>query len=578
MRLIKLTANRSSFRTVTFKPKGISFVLARQKFPEKSDSGRTFNGVGKSLLVTLIHFCLGANKNEEFERTIPDWEFTLEFEIDGVKYVVTRSTSDQGNLQLNDEKLSLRKFNDKLEKLVFMMPGDIPHLSFRTLIPRFIRPRKAAYLSFDSVREQETPYEKLLNISFLLGINIQLIAEKFRLKQERDKTKEFRDNLSRDPIFNKFFAQGKNVDIELKDLDEKVRDLDASLASFKVAKDYHAVENEANAAKRRLQALRNRSIVVSNAVQNISASQEITPDLDRNAVVRVYQEILAAMPAQVVKRIEDVTKFHEQLVQTRRARLTLEHKKLEQEFEELKGRIETLSNELDSKLLYLGTHGALDEFVSLTSRRSEYSVKVQKIRDYQELLQQYGKRMQEISMALITETKKANDYMSSNKELFSEIMDRFRSFSRRFYPDRPGGLAVKTNEGDNQIRFDLEARIQDDASDGINEVKIFCFDATLLLTRHAHKVGFVMHDSRLFADIDPRQRAVLFRLANEISNENSLQYIATINEDQINAIKDQFSPEEYENLILKNVVQELTDESSEGKLLGIQIDMQYESD
>jgi uncharacterized protein YydD (DUF2326 family) len=284
------------------------------------------------------------------------------------------------------------------------------------------------------------------------------------------------------------------------------------------------------------------------------------------------------MPGKVVKQIEDVTKFHEELVRTRRTRLSVEMKKLEQESEELKTRIETLSNDLDGKLYYLGTHGALDEFVSLTNRRSEYSVKAQKIRDYQTLLQQYSKRMQEISLALITETKKANNYVSANEKLFSDIMDRFRSFSRRFYPDRPGGLAVKTNEGDNQIRFDLEARIQDDASDGINEVKIFCFDATLLLTRSTHKVEFVMHDSRLFADIDPRQRAVLFRLANEISNEANLQYIATVNEDQISALREHFTTDEYESFISKNIVHELTDESSEGKLLGVQVDMQYESE
>ena len=59
MQLKKLYANKSSFRTVEFNETGLSFIVAKQKNPDNKNNGKTYNGVGKSLLVKIIHFCMG---------------------------------------------------------------------------------------------------------------------------------------------------------------------------------------------------------------------------------------------------------------------------------------------------------------------------------------------------------------------------------------------------------------------------------------------------------------------------------------------------------------------------------------
>ncbi len=51
MRLIRVRANQESFHTVTFNPYGLSFIVAKQKDPGSTEKGRTYNGVGKSLLI-----------------------------------------------------------------------------------------------------------------------------------------------------------------------------------------------------------------------------------------------------------------------------------------------------------------------------------------------------------------------------------------------------------------------------------------------------------------------------------------------------------------------------------------------
>ncbi len=61
MQLVSLSANKESFKTIRFNRSGVSFIVARQKNPEKNDSNNTYNGVGKSLTTAIIDFCLGAS-------------------------------------------------------------------------------------------------------------------------------------------------------------------------------------------------------------------------------------------------------------------------------------------------------------------------------------------------------------------------------------------------------------------------------------------------------------------------------------------------------------------------------------
>lgn len=156
MKLLNLYSNKSSFHEIVFNPTGLSLIVGRQKNPEQSDSKKTYNGVGKSLTIALIHFCLGASASDEFKNKLPGWEFGLVFEINGTQYRTTRSTSSQNTVVFNDKELSLKKFNSEMESLVFDLSSSVQYLSFRPLIKRFIRPKKESYIAYNSVESKET--------------------------------------------------------------------------------------------------------------------------------------------------------------------------------------------------------------------------------------------------------------------------------------------------------------------------------------------------------------------------------------------------------------------------------------
>lgn len=238
MRLISLTANKESFRPVCFNKSGLSLIVGKQKEPEKSDSGKTYNGVGKSLAIALIHFCLGANKNKELEAAIPGWEFTLSFKLNGENHVSTRSVSAQDKIFLNEKEMGVQKFCEILKTMLFDITEPIPFLKFRPLIKRFIRPGKDSYISYDSAGSEEKPYQKLICKSFLLGIETGLVTKKHGLVTERKEIETFKKNLEKDSVFVEFFTGNKDVEIELKDVEEKITRLEKELAVFKVAENY----------------------------------------------------------------------------------------------------------------------------------------------------------------------------------------------------------------------------------------------------------------------------------------------------------------------------------------------------
>ena len=87
---------------------------------------------------------------------------------------------------------------------------------------------------------------------------------------------------------------------------------------------------------------------------------------------------------------------------------------------------------------------------------------------------------------------------------------------------------------------------------------------------------FLTYDNRLFPGIDPRQRAEVFRIAADCGTKFDFQYIATINETDLEAMRSEMNDDkEFNSLFGEGTVLELTDESAVGKLLGINLDLSY---
>jgi uncharacterized protein YydD (DUF2326 family) len=577
MRLISLSANVASFKTVEFNSDGLTLIVGVKTNIEEGRLGKadkTYNGVGKSLLIELINFCLGSSKNEPFSKSLPGWEFTLSFELDKSQHKVSRNTLSQNKVYLDDVEVTLKKYKEFLEDRLFSIPEGATGLGYRPLISKFIRTGNASYTKPDETASDYTPYDALIRNCFLLGLDTDLIVEKNKLRKEYVEIESLIKSFEKDTVIRDFFKGDLDVDITLTEANEEIWRLDEELRRFEVAANYYEIQQEADRLANTLFELRNHAVLVRNAIDSIDASLKQRPDIAKEKVLAAYSEVARSFKPETIRHLDEVERFHHTLLENRIARLSKDKLKFLKELKDTEQVMQRDQVDLDKKLALLGNSRALDQFVAITNRISELRADAQKLKDFKELKQKYSDMLANISSSLSAGIIKANAYLVEHGSEIEARLSPFRTLAKRFYPRAPAGITLRNNEGDNQIRFDLDVRIQNDASDGINEVRLFCFDMTLLLAK-SHKVQFVVHDSRLYSDIDPRQRAVLFKTAHEVTKGAGLQYIATLNQDQIEGMADQFSEDELATIINNNVRVRLKDDSPESKLLGIQVDLHY---
>src|SRR6478735_65677 len=98
MKLISLRANFPEFHSVELHD-GMNIIVAdRTKEATRTDSR---NGLGKTTVIALIDFCLGANMSDRLEQMLGrDWLFTLALSTkSGATLQVTRGPDRSGDIR-----------------------------------------------------------------------------------------------------------------------------------------------------------------------------------------------------------------------------------------------------------------------------------------------------------------------------------------------------------------------------------------------------------------------------------------------------------------------------------------------
>lgn len=575
MRLIRVRANQESFHTVTFNPYGLSFIVAKQKDPGSTEKGRTYNGVGKSLLVKIIHFCVGANLSgyRSFCEKLPGWEFSLDFRIGDVDYTATRAVDNPSRIVFNEETLSCSQFTGRLGELCFHIPENTGVLSFRSLVSFFIRPERSSYGSYDRPIKKQSDYQAMLLNAHLLGLDITLAQQKQRVKAETEKIKTLLKSFGQDGLLRDYSTGAKDVVLKLEFLDDRIRQLEADLSSFVIAEDYHEVQKKTDHLKSMMDELHNTMVLLQSNIRRIDESLQVGPTIHKETVVEAYEEVQVNFSEHLSKTLNELQDFNDQLITNRKRRLLEQRNEITVHIHAVEQEQRRLQEEFDQKMQYLGGHRALDVFVAVNNACADLKTEREKLIQFQELQKDLTDQRRQLKKESIESTQETEQYLEKMEDELAGLKEYFRELANRFYPNSVAGLSISNNEGDNQLRYSIDARIESDFSDAINNVKTFCYDLTLLLKGHNHRMGFLFHDSRIFDGIDERQKAEMFSILSERFTNSSYQYIATVNQNQLEEIRKQIGEHAYEAIVPPHVVLTLTDESPEAKLLGISADI-----
>ncbi|MEA5470354.1 ABC-three component system protein [Spirulina sp. 06S082] len=582
MLIHSVKANQSLFKTVEFHP-GFNVILADRT--EISDQKDSRNGLGKSTLIAIIHFCLGANidrKNKLHKSYLPGWTFSLDLTLANSMIIATRSIDKPSQIEIEgdttDWEIQPKQQNGKnilkldswkaiLGNLIFGLPINSQDRqfspTFRSLIPYFIRRGRDAYSTpFEHYRKQ-VEWDKQINNSFLLGLGWEYSRDLQRLKDR----KKLLDNIKQ---LKKTTEEGARSAIlgnlgELEAYKVQTEQLlnakEANLLNFQVYPEYHELEQNADRLTREIHDATNENLINQRLKQCYLSSLEQENEPDRNELINLYQSADVELPNLVIRRLEDVTRFHNEIVQNRQEFLESEIKKLSDLIEKTNGIIRQKTTERASLLEVLQTHGALEEHTKLQSLYLDTKADLNEINRRIEELRQF----EEDKSALKIETERL--IMSMKRDLRERDIQKnlaisfFNSNSQELY-NTPGELII--NVVDKGYNFNVN--IARDGSEGIGNMKIFCYDLTLaqLWSGRNPAPNILIHDSTIFDGVDERQIALALELVARESSQRTFQYICTLNSDMIpeSEFSDNFDFSSYIRL-------RLTDENDSGKLLGI---------
>jgi uncharacterized protein YydD (DUF2326 family) len=573
MKLIELTSDKPHFRNIIFKPNGLNIILGKH---DKNEGKSTYNGVGKSLTIYLIHFCLGSNVNKKFIEKLNDWTFFLKISINEEVFILRRSTKKSNEIFIDDTKYKIVEFHSFMLSKLFSIIEDVEKASFRSLISRFIRSKKEEYLRYDKFVYKEQDERSLLSNSILLGLNYELVEKKFTLREEFSKVEESKRSILNDEIFKSVYGDFSNSEIQINELKETIEKLNSDLINFEISDDYSKIQDETNELSSNLKILNNEISLKINKLNAIDKSIHLPSDMKIEKVINFINQIKVELKLNLELRINDILEFHQNITEGRQKRLLALKETLKEEINKSNDVVKTIKTKYDTNLKYLNNKGALEDYMSINQKVNDLSALLSKLETSVGLIDKYKSRLQEIKLTLATDDVYTQKYLLEERDgVLKEIMETFRNLIGQFYNERKGGVSISNNDGANKLRYNLDVRIQDDSSDGINEVKIFCFDLLLLKLQKNHFIKFIFHDSRLFSDMDSHQRFAALKSANNLGDEG-FQYIMSLNQDTYDLLKSEQDNLEFNELIQDNIILELSGESPESRLLGIHIDLNYE--
>ena len=239
-----------------------------------------------------------------------------------------------------------------------------------------------------------------------------------------------------------------------------------------------------------------------------------------------------------------------------------------------------MTKEHNSYLQLLNKNAPFEQGLAIKEDINKLTQKLDRLQQYDEIIEKYKSKISDKKLEIEGENKSADDYLKQIKDLRFNIDNKFKKLIDSFYDHKESYISIKNNIGNNTIRFNLNVKVDDDSSNGVREIEIFCFDLVLFyLKKNAH-IDFIFHDSRIFADVDPAQMTTAFEILSKLIKEKDFQYIVSLNENQYKEIKEQFNlvnkSAEFDKIFNEETIKLRLTKNDEGKLLGFQKDIDYD--
>jgi uncharacterized protein YydD (DUF2326 family) len=589
--IYRVFSTLASFKALEFGP-GLNIVLS-EKTPGATDQ-QTRNRSGKTSFIELIHFVFGSNCKPDSLFRAPEVKqeaFGVEFDLfskivqvsrsgaEPSKIVVERGETAAWPIQPREEGdlsrlvVSNTAWRNILGRAFFNIEddsdsededGNARRPTFRSLFSYFVRRENSGGMR-DPLRNaamQQTG-DTQIAMAFLIGFDWTIAQQWEAVRQKEKQIKELKRIVGHG-LLTDVLDTAASLRSRLVVAEDKLRRVTDSLSSFRVHDQYHEFEREASRLTRQIAERSDENTLdrtYSGELETAMRS-EVPPAPDDLA--RVYEEAGVVLPDLVRRRYEDVLRFHESVLRNRRSYLQGEYVAAQERMRKRDAEREALDQRRSQVMMFLNSHGALDQFVALQAEQGRLHGEVESLRRRFEAASQ----LEETSASLESERAHLQERLRQDFAERSAVLDDairgFNAIVEELYGESGRVEFHVTHNGP-----DIRIAIPGDRSRGIGNMEIFCFDMMLQTMCARQNIGprILIHDSHLFDGVDPRQAARALTVGARLAKEVGFQYIVTLNSDALAEVpRIEFNLDEFV------IRQRLTDATEDGGLFGIRFE------
>ncbi|WP_260734941.1 ABC-three component system protein [Tunturiibacter lichenicola] len=578
-----LGSDLPSFKTLSFRP-GLNILLADKS--EGATDRQSRNGAGKSSLVELIHFLLGAEVRPESlfrSSKLVDHSFDILFDVKDAPISASRSGKRPSRIVVDGNfsgwpitpvekssgftELTNEAWKENLGALWFGLPveSEESHPSFRSLFSYFARRQgSGGFIQPIQHSGQQQTWEQQFSVAYLLGLDWTLPLRFHELHVREKVTKELR-KAAKSGELGQYFGRAADLRTRLTVVEARAQRLREQLDSFQVVPQYKELEREANDITHAIDSRNIENVLDGDLVRQLRSSleDERTPDL--KDVTNVYAEVGVIMPDLIKRRFDEVENFHRTILENRRSHLASEISSAETRIVE-RDRLNLEQDRRRQQIMgTLRSGGALEHYTNLREELGRLEAEVEGVRQRLQTAETIESTKTEMDIERANLLKALRDDIHERAATVREAILTFEQLSESLY-ERAGSLTIA--EAASGPSFDVH--IDGQRSKGITNMQIFCFDMTLMEISHkrGRGPGFLVHDSHLFDGVDERQVAKALQLGAEQAQSAGFQYIVTMNSDALprDGFKGDFNIRDY---VMDTV---LTDATETGGLFGLRFE------
>jgi uncharacterized protein YydD (DUF2326 family) len=575
--LRRLSADDPRFKTLEFRP-GLNILVSDTTARSATTDSR--NGAGKTSVIELLHFLLGAQADGmvAMQRQLRPVTFSLDLDWPGQPggVRVSRSGARAGTVGLEPDitespgvlfrqargTAPVAEWNRLIESALYGLHGDHPGVSGRALLSFTIR-RVTSHAFNEPQRSfsRQPEADATTNLAYLLGLDWQLVGRYRDLAAREAARKQLRRAVN-DPIWGKIVGTTADLRAQVTVAESRTADLRAQVGEFRVVPQYEALKDRADDLDRRIRQLGNDDVIDQRNLEQLERAVQETTDTEVRYLEPVYSDLGVLLGDQVRRRFDEVRAFHEAVVRNRRVYLTEEIETRRRRLADRARQRADLGNEQAQVLRQLSEGGALEALTMMQQALAREEAGLGALRNRLEAAQALEASAQQIRAERAGLQQELRTDLEERGARVRRAMLLFDDYAQRLYgTGRKGYLVIDPAPSSLKIT----PRIETDASHGIGHMSIFCFDLTTAVIAHQDGRGpdFLVHDSHLFDGVDDRQLARALAIAAETCETEGMQYIATFNSDDLAKAESRgFDPAPYV------MEPRLTDASEDGGMFG----------